>query len=117
MDDRIAPIKITMNRTGEVYELDFNREAVYLMDREGFKVDEIADYPATNIPKLFYYSFRKNHRKMSKSQTDKILREDLHGLTPQMVERLIMLYMQVATDDNMQEEEDLGKNSLVTVEM
>lgn len=117
MDERVKPIRITINRTGEVYELDFNREAVYMMDREGFKIDEVTDYLTTNVPKLFYYAFRKNHRKMSRTQTDRILREDLHGLTPQMIERLVMLYMQVAMDDNVQDEEELGKNGSVTVEM
>lgn len=116
-ENRVNPIRITLNNSGEVYELDFNREAIFAMDREGFKIDEVSDFPATNVPKLFYYSFRKNHRKMSRAQTDKILREDLHGLTGAMLERLSLLYMQAATDDNVQDEEDLGKNAAVTVEM
>ena len=117
MDERVNPIKITINRTGETYELDFCREAVYMLDRDGFKIDEVTDYLSTNVPKLFYYAFRKNHRKISRTQTDKILREELHGLTPAMLERLTMLYMQAAMDENIQDEEDLVKNESVTVEM
>ena len=118
MDEtRVKPIRITLNKTDEVYELDFNREALYVMDREGFKLEDVSDYPATNIPKLFYYAFRKNHRKMTKAQTDRILREELHGLTEAMLQRLSHLYLQAASDDNMQDEEDLGKNAAVTVEM
>ena len=117
MDERINPIKITDNKTGEVYELDFNREALFVMDREGFKLEEVTDFPTTNIPKLFYYSFRKNHRKMSRTQTDKILQDVLHGLTPKMIERLIMLYNQAAMSNNIQDDEDLEKNLDVTVEM
>jgi len=116
MDDRINPIRITNNKTGEVYELDFNRETVYTMDRDNFKIDEVTDYPATNIPKLFYYAFRKNHRKMTKAQTDKILRDDLHGVTPKMLERMLLLYQQAVTSNNVQDDEDLEKNSEVTVE-
>ena len=116
-ENRVKPIKITINRTGEVFELDFSREAIFMMDRENFKIDEVTDYPATSIPKLFYYAFRKNHRKMTKAQTDRILREEMHGLTAPMIERLILLYTQAATDDNVQDEEDFGKNAAVTVEM
>ena len=116
MEERINPIRITNNKTGDVYELDFNREAVFVMDREGFKVGEFGDFPATDIPKLFYYAFRKNHRKMTKAQTDKFLRDELHGLTQPMIERLLQLYLQAATSNNVQDEEDLEKNSNVTVE-
>ena len=116
MDERVNPIKLTNNKTGEVFELDFNRESLFVMDSDGFKIDEVTDYPATNIPKLFYYSFRKNHRKMTKTQTDSILQDVLHGVTPKMLERMILLYNQAATANNVQEEEDLEKNSDVTVE-
>lgn len=116
MDERIKPIKITNNKDGETYELDFNRETLFVMDRDGFKIEELTDYPATNIPKLFFYSFRKNHRKMTKAQTDRILQDVLHGVTPKMLERLVLLYNQAATANNVQEDEDLEKNLDVTVE-
>lgn len=117
LEERINPIKLTDNRTGDVYELDFSRESIFQMDRDGFKIDEVTDFPTTNIPKLFYYSFRKNHRKMSKAQTDRFLNDVLHGLTTKMLERLLMLYNQAAMSNNVQDEEDLAKNADVTVEM
>lgn len=117
MDERVNPIRITDNDTGETYELDFSRESVYYMDQHGFSVDEETfKFPATNIPKLFYYSFRKNHRKLSQTQTDAVLRK-LGGLTQEMIERLVQLYVQAATSNNIQDEEDLGKNAHVTVEL
>lgn len=117
MDERINPIKITDSKTGEVYELDFSRESVFFMDQRGFAVDEsIFKFPATNIPKLFYYAFRKNHRKMSQAQTDAILKE-LGGLTDEMIERLVQLYIQAAASNNIQDREDLEKNPRMTVEM
>lgn len=113
----INPIKITINKTGEVYELDFSRESIFYMESQGFKIDEVMDFPAVNLPKLFYYSFRKNHRKISKAQTDKILADVLHGLSPKMIERLLQLYNQALTANNFQDDEDLEKNSEVAVEM
>lgn len=114
--ERVNPIRITNNKTDEVYELDFNRETLFTMDRDGFKIDEVTDFPTTMIPKLFYYAFRKNHRKMTRAQTDKILRDDLHGITPKILERLMLLYNQAAMSNNIQDDEDLEKNSEVTVE-
>lgn len=116
-EERVKPIIITDNKAGEKYELDFNRETLYVMDRDEFKIDEVTDYPSTMIPKLFYYAFRKNHRKMTKAQTDRILNDVLHGVTPKMLERLFVLYNQTATSNNLQDDEDLEKNSDVTVEM
>ena len=114
--ERVNPIRFTVNRTGETYELDFNRDTLRVMDRDEFKVSEVSDYPSTMVPKLFYYSFRMHHRKMSLDQTNKILENELHGLTPKFLQRLILLYNQAATANNIQDEEDLEKNSNVTVE-
>ena len=44
-----------------------NREAIYVMDRDGFKIDSVVDFPTTNVPKLFFYAFRMHHRKMQKA--------------------------------------------------
>lgn len=116
MDERINPIKITDKKTGDVYELDFSRESVSFADQQGFKLDELFDYPNTNIPRLFYYSLRKNHRKLSLDQANKLL-DRLGGLTAKMIERLVLLYQQAATSNRVQDEEDLEKNVELAVEM
>ena len=113
----IDPIKITDNDSNEVYTLDFSRESIAFMERQGFAVnDNTFDFPVTNIPKLWYYAFRKNHRKLSQQQTDKLL-EKLGGVTPKIMERLIQLYQQAAVSNNVQDEEDLEKNPHMTVEL
>ena len=117
MPEKIAPIFITDNDTGEKYELDFNREAVYFMDQRGFAVnEETFNFPATNLPKLFFYAFRKNHRRMTQGQTDAMLAK-IGGLTPEMIERLVELYTQAASSNNIQDKEDLEANPHVTVEL
>ena len=50
--DRVNPIKITDEKTGQVYELDFSRESVRFAEARGFKADEIAVFPVTRIPEL-----------------------------------------------------------------
>ncbi len=117
MDERIQPIRITDNTTGKVYELDFNRESVKWIESQGYKVEETFDFPNINIPKLFYYAFRAHHRNVSFGQAEAIL-DRMGGLTVKIAERLVLLYNQATVSNNvLQEEEDLAKNSQVTVEL
>lgn len=115
-NERINPIKLTDHATNETYELDFSRESIAFMERQGFKIDDVLDFPVTNIPKLFYYAFRKNHRKLAQNQTDALLNK-LGGLSPKMIQRLIELYNQAAMSNNIQDDEDIAKNAEMTVEM
>lgn len=114
--DRINPMRISDNKTGATYELDFNRESIRFAENRGFEISTVLQYPVTKIPELFYYAFRKNHKNLAKSQTDKIL-EQLGGVTSQMLERLIQLYNQAQLSHLILEEEDLEKNSNMTVEL
>lgn len=114
--DRVMPIKITDNDTGNVYELDFNRESVRFAEARGFKQEDLSDYPATKIPEFWFYSFRMHHKNMAKNQTDALL-EKMGGLSPNVAARLVELYNQAATSNNIQDDEDLAKNAKVTVEL
>ena len=115
--ERIDPIRITDNEDGKVYELDFSRESVRYVENQGFKIEETFDYPNVNIPKLFFYAFRKNHRNVPLEKVDK-LREKMGGLTEKIAIRLVDLYRQATLANNViQDEEDLEKNSRVTVEL
>ena len=117
MGDRINPIKITDVDSGKVYELDFNRESVKFVEQQGYKVEETFDFPNVNIPKFFYYAFRANHRNVSLQQTNALL-DKMGGITEKIALRLIDLYRQATMSNNViQEDEDLGKNSHVTVEL
>ena len=117
MDERIDPIRITDNDTGKVYELDFSRESVTFVEQQGYKIDETFDFPNVNIPKLFYYAFRKNHRNVSLQQTTALL-DKMGGRTEKIAIRLVDLYRQATLANNViQEEDELGKNSRVTVEL
>ena len=115
--ERIEPIRITDNETDKVYELDFSRESVRFVENHGFKIEETFDYPNVNVPKLFYYAFRKNHRNVSMNQAEAIL-DKMGGLTEKIATRLVDLYRQATMANNIiQDEEELAKNSRVTVEL
>ena len=117
MDERIKPIRLTDVDTGKVYELDFNRESVKFVESQGFKIDETFDYPNVNIPKLFYFAFRANHRNMALNQTQALL-DKMGGLTDEVAMRLVDLYRQATMANNIiQDREDLAKNPHITVEL
>ncbi len=115
-EERVKPMRITDNETGDTYELDFNRDSVRFAEAREFDAGSVTQFPATKIPELFYYSFRKNHRNMAKSQTDAIL-DKMGGLTKAAMERLIQLYNQAALSNVIALDEDSAKNSSVTVEL
>lgn len=115
-EDRVSPVKITDTDTGEVYVLDFSRESVKFAEARGFKVNEISDFPATRIPEFFFYAFRKNHKRVARSQTDDLL-EKMGGVSTQLLERLIQLYNQAALTHLIVLDEDDEKNVTVTVEL
>ena len=117
MDERINPIRITDEDTGKVYTLDFNRDSVRFVEQQGFRIEETFDFPNVNIPKLFYYSFRANHRNVSLQQAQALL-DKMGGITEDIAIRLVDLYRQATLSNNvLQEKEELEKNSRVTVEL
>lgn len=116
VDERINPAVLTWNETGEVFELDFNRDSIRFAENRGFKLENVAEFPVTNIPDLFFYSFRKNHRKIARDKTDKIL-ETWGGMPEKLLTRLILLYQQAQTSNTIQIDEDAEKNSKVTLEL
>ena len=116
MEERVKPIRITDNDAGKTYELDFNRDAIRFAEMREFELDHIKRYPNTKIPELFFYAFRKNHKNLSKSQTDDLL-EKIGGVTSEILERLILLYNQAALTHVIATEEDSQKNESVTVEL
>lgn len=117
MDERINPVYLTDNDTGKKYELDFSRESVRWIESQGFKIEETFEFPNINIPKLFYYAFRKNHKGVSLNQATALL-DKMGGLTEDFAIRLVDLYRQATVANNvLQDKEDLAKNSKVTVEL
>ena len=116
LEDRVKPVFITDNETKERYELDFSRESVKFAEARGFEIDSVATFPATKIPELFFYAFRKNHRKMARANTDALM-ESMNGLSGALLERLIQLYQQAGLSHVIQTDEEAEKNSAVTVEL
>jgi len=115
--ERVDSIHITDNLSGEVYELDFNREAVVFAENRGFQLSDVTEFPVSKLPELFFYSFRWHHRNVSKQKTDRLY-ERLGGLSTDFIERLVLLYNQAAMSNTIADStEDMGKNGNLAVEL
>lgn len=57
---------------GNDYELGFTKRTVQVLDKQGFTVDKLMEYPATYIPMLFEASFIAKHKFVNKDLVEKI---------------------------------------------
>jgi len=115
VNERVKPIKLTDTETGDEYILEFDRESIRFAEARGFDVDDVAKYPMTKIPELFFYAFRMHHKNVSRANTDKILFEVLGGMPEGFAERLGALY--AAPFEALNNKNGEAKNSKMTVEM
>ena len=70
--DRINPIRLTDTDSGEVYELNFSRDAVEFAERREFVLEDVTKFPATKVPELFYYAFRIFSHSFSRINTSSL---------------------------------------------
>lgn len=116
-EDKVMPMFVTDKETGARFELDFSRESVVFAENRGFDLAEVSKFPLIRIPELFFYAFRKNHRKVARNQTDALLKK-MGGLSGAALERLIQLYQQaVQYGGVIQADEEDEKEKNVTVEL
>lgn len=111
------PIIIRDNTNDQVYTLEFSRETAVFTDNQGFRVSEFDDKLTEMLPILFYGAFRMHHKNVSRAETDNILFNKLHGLTPEAVQRLAQLYGATREALIHEVDEEEAKNAQATVEL
>lgn len=116
INDRAKPVRLTDEKTGKVYELDFSRESIIFTERNDFTLEKAINHPVTGMRDLFYYSFRKNHRNVSREQTDKMIDRWGGGIPEKLAKQLTLLYSQAQASNAIQINEDAEKNSGLTLE-
>lgn len=95
MADIVKVNAIEIENDGKKYVLDFDRASAEWAERHGFSIDDLTSGRAlVGFGDLFYYSFRKNHPNMTRTQTDRILFDEMGGMPEGMAERLAELYAQ-----------------------
>lgn len=80
--------QITIEYKQKIYTLEFTRDSVKQLERSGFKIGELTDYPMMMLPRFFYGAFRANHPTVKQRLTDEILDniEDKDGLLDKLSE-------------------------------
>lgn len=64
--------KIEFEKNGQKYVLEYTRESVALMERQGFVVSELTTRPMLMLPLAFQGLFYKNHRNVNKTFVDEV---------------------------------------------
>ena len=117
IQDIIKLVRLTDERTGQVYELDFSLESISFAERQKFSLEDALKFPVTGMRDLFYYAFRKNHRNVARDKTDKMIERWGGGLPETLVKRLVQLYTQAQANNAINVDEDAEKNAGLTLEM
>lgn len=113
--DKVKPIILTDNETGDKYTLDFSRDTVRFAEARGFDIHKVLDMPQTYVPFLFQLSFRMHHSNIGKNRIDKMW-DAMGGISTEALTRLIELYNQV-NESLFIEEDDVKENPRMTMEL
>lgn len=65
--------QINFEYNGKSYCLEYTRETVIMMERRGFKAQEVTEFPMSMLPELFAGAFLAHHRYESRKVIDEIL--------------------------------------------
>ena len=116
VNEKVKPLTLRDTESGEEFVLEFNRESIRFAEARGFDINDVAKYPLTKIPELFFYAFRMHHKNIARERTDRILFDDLGGLPDGALERLALLYSEPFNALTNTAENGESKNSKVMVE-
>ena len=83
--------QINFEHNGKEYTLEYTRESVKQMEREGFVSSDILNKPMLTLPKLFAGAFKAHHRfDVKQKQIDEIF--ELFKNKQALVEKLAEMY-------------------------
>jgi hypothetical protein len=83
--------QLKFEHNNKEYTLEFTRESVKQMEREGFVANDIMTKPMNTLPKLFAGAFKAHHRyDVKQKQIDEIF--DLFTNKNALIEKLAEMY-------------------------
>ena len=76
------------NKEGKVYTLEFTRQSVKMMERQGFYPELVTKQPVTYLPELFAGAFLAHHKHTKPEEIEKIYTRlpNKHDLIGHLVE-------------------------------
>lgn len=63
---------IKLNYLGNEYTLQFTRKSIEIMERQGFKAEDLTEKPMLTVPFMFAGAFLANHRYLKREIIDEI---------------------------------------------
>lgn len=107
--ERINPVLIKDPETGEEkYKLEFSRKTIKNAERNGFKLNDVLDYPMGKTVELFYWSLQMHHKGMTMDKAE-VLFDEIGGMAQEgLIKRLFELYNEPFRA--LQGDEDTEKN-------
>ena len=83
--------KLEFNYQGKDYTLEYTRESVKQMEREGFVANDIISKPMLTLPRLFAGAFKAHHKyDVKQKQIDEMF--DLFKNKDALIEKLAEMY-------------------------
>jgi hypothetical protein len=83
--------QLNFEYNGKDYTLEYTRESVKQMEREGFVANDIVSKPMNTLPKLFAGAFKAHHRfDVKQKQIDEIF--ELFTNKQALIEKLAEMY-------------------------
>jgi hypothetical protein len=86
---------INFNFEGEDYTLEFTRNSVATLEKQGFNIGDISDKPLTTLPTLFAGAFFAHHRFIKREIIDRIFAKMTNKMD--LVMRLAEMYNEPIT--------------------
>lgn len=97
--------KIEFEDEGKKYILEYNREAIEIMEKQGFVASEMVKKPMTMLPLAFQGLFYKNHKDVRKSFIDECYnRFPNKGELIEAIADMITETYNTLTDENVENE-------------
>lgn len=100
---------ISISHEGRDYTLEFTRDTVSTLEKQGFRLRNIIDAPVTNIPILFAGAFQAHHQYTNRKVIDRIFTSLTNK--EKLCECLIEMYSE--TVDSMVDEPEEGNEGNV----
>ena len=91
--ERVNPITLKNEETGEEYTLEFNRTTIMAAERMGFRIKTFEETPMTSFGILWYCAFKMHHPDMTPMKADKMLDQIDKEMREKLFPRLYDLYL------------------------
>lgn len=101
--------KIEFNYNGKEYTLEYNREAIMVMEKAGFSLDAYVQKPMLMATMAFEGAFYMHHRKTQANVIQEIYENigDKEGLNKQLISMINEAYEYLFDSENKNDEKNI----------